>query len=246
MKFFNKNNDSGMLFGASDIINDETAAIISELGNNKASDDLSFEPAKQAQPKSHTSAQQQTQGQTQTSPQQHTSSSQQTSPKPTQATQQAPQAKTSGPTIKFGIKDAIDLINSLPSENTELVIPVVVKTLESANIHLDEIIEDADKHEKILETRSHRLIEQIEEMEAKVASLSDQVMSMNSQLEEITHVRELLSLSFNDEDDYDHEAAQLDTTDATEAGPLENEHSPKAIADTKSAINNVPIRTKRK
>lgn len=247
MKFFNKNNDSNMPFGAGDIIKDETAAIISELGNNNAADDITFEPVQQAkrpqaaQP-SHATGAPEHQQQVQSPPPQ-SATRQSTSPaeKPAPTAQQSSttNAKTAAnATLKFGIKDAIDLINSLPMENTDLVIPVVVKTLESANIHLDDIIGDADKHEKILETRSNRLIEQIEAMEAQVANLSDQVMNLNSQLEEITHVRELLSLSFGDDSGYE----SADLSDEEVAALIEEEGlDEEDVNDIKSAIDEMPI-----
>ena len=226
MKFFNKNDQSDMPFGASEIIKDETAAIISELGNTNSADDISFEPVAKNRPQTppqqpqrsvpqhsqHSPPQQPQQQSQQVSASQNSSSTNATTAE--SAKQNTTSARMQTPSsIKFGIKDAIDLINSLPTDNSDIVIPVVIKTLESANIHLDDIIEDAEKHEKILETRSHRLIEQIEELESHVANLSDEVMNLNTHLEEISHVRTLLSFSFDDdleEDDMEAEALAVE------------------------------------
>lgn len=268
MKFFNKNNDSNP-FGAGDIIQDETAAIISELGYTDASDDITFErikpnppqarsetpsqsqnrPTPVAQPQSQNTSQQKEPSKAASKPQASASQVQATSTTPQQAAaphrQSPPAAKpksnepvtktaTSG-RIQFGIKDAIDLIHSLPEHNTELVIPVVIKTLASANIHLEDIITDAEKYEKILETRSNRLIEQIEDMESKVATLSDQLMNMNSQLEEITNVRELLTLTFESDAEND------EISDEDVAALMEEDLDEVDVDDIKSAIDGIPI-----
>ena len=91
------------------------------------------------------------------------------------------------------------------------MIPVVIKTLESANIHLDDIIQDAEKHEKILETRSMRLISKIELLESKVAAMNDRVLHLNENIEEITNVKHMLMLpSEMEEEVIEEEIAEVE------------------------------------
>ena len=181
MKLFKKNQEEDFDIGVGSIIKDETAAIISKFGSVKNDyDDIAVKP---------------TPGTSATKTEQNTAT-------PIQPKQTA----VSESSIEFGIKDAINLVNSLPAGNPEIVIPVVIKTLESANIHLEDIIEDADKQEKLLETRSMRLISKIEILESKVAAMNDRVLQLNESIEEISLVKHMLTLpSELDEEDFTEE-----------------------------------------
>lgn len=101
-------------------------------------------------------------------------------------------SKSPRTSANYGIQHAIDLINTLPDAAPELMIPVVIKTLESVNIRVEDIIGDATEREEIIESNSIELITKIESLEAEINSLNDQVMTLNTELESITHVRSLL------------------------------------------------------
>ena len=100
----------------------------------------------------------------------------------------------SGP---YGIQEAIELIRKLPNVNTDIVITVVIKTLESANISVDKIIKDAQAREHKIEDRSGRLISKIESLEAEIAELNEEITQLNSDLEETNRVKDLLMRSLN-------------------------------------------------
>jgi len=97
----------------------------------------------------------------------------------------------------YGIQEAIELIRKLPNVNTEIVITVVIKTLESANISVDKIIKDAQAREHKIEDRSGRLISKIESLEAEIAELNEEITQLNSDLEETNRVKDLLMRSLN-------------------------------------------------
>jgi hypothetical protein len=97
----------------------------------------------------------------------------------------------------YGIQEAIELIRRLPNVNTDIVITVVIKTLESANISVDKIIKDAQAREHKIEDRSGRLISKIESLEAEIAELNEEITHLNTDLEETNRVRELLLRSIN-------------------------------------------------
>ena len=96
------------------------------------------------------------------------------------------------PKGEYGIQDAIELMRQLPNVNTDIVITVVIKTLESANIQVDEIIADAQDRETRIENRSVELITKIDELESQIAELNEEITQLNSDLEETTKVKTLL------------------------------------------------------
>jgi len=61
----------------------------------------------------------------------------------------------------YGIEDAIKLMRQLPNVDSEILITVVNKTLESANIKVSEIIADAENKEVNIEERNNRLSSRI-------------------------------------------------------------------------------------
>ena len=69
----------------------------------------------------------------------------------------------------YGIEQAIALMRLLPHEaNTELVVQVVKKTLESTNIRVPKIIEDAARKERDLDARVGQLEREIQVREAEI------------------------------------------------------------------------------
>lgn len=115
----------------------------------------------------------------------------------------------------YGIQEAIELIRKLPNVNTDIVITVVIKTLESANISVDKIVKDAQAREHKIEDRSGRLITKIESLEAEIAELNEEITQLNSDLEETNRVKELLLRSLNIEPQAQQKPASTPTPDAT-------------------------------
>ncbi|NOX43468.1 MAG: hypothetical protein GXP19_07020 [Gammaproteobacteria bacterium] len=96
---------------------------------------------------------------------------------------------------EYGIQDAIELMRQLPNVNTDIVISVVIKTLESANIQVSEIICDAGERETRIENRSVELISKIEQLDIQITELNEEITHLNADFEETTKVKSLLEAS---------------------------------------------------
>ncbi len=107
-----------------------------------------------------------------------------------------PSVATSSPraSIKqsYGIEDAIALMRKLPNVNSEITITVVKKTLESANIKVEEIISDAQRKESQIETRTEQLSKEISELQDRIAHLNEEINELTTDLKETTKVKNLL------------------------------------------------------
>lgn len=95
----------------------------------------------------------------------------------------------------YGIREAIELVHKLSDLTTELSMPVITTTLESANVDIIAIIADAQHREDVLESRSIELITQIESLEAQVSKLSEEIMTITAGLEDTIKVKNLLLLA---------------------------------------------------
>lgn len=182
MKLFKKNLLSGDTdLDMDDVIDVKTAEIISELGadNNSLKANHPAPAAKAPPPVTQQPAQKPVQ-----QPAQPPQARQPQSAQPRQRPKPAP--------MKYGIQEAIELVNQLPTDAPEIIVPVVVKTLESAGIQLTEIIIDAEHHEEIIETQSIEMLEKIEALESQINKLNEEVMILNNELEQTTRVKQLL------------------------------------------------------
>ena len=114
--------------------------------------------------------------------------------------QPASQSTTPQRTGGYGIQDAIELMRKLPNVNSDIVITVVRKTLESANIQVNEIVADAQKRETEIEDRSDQLIMEIEKLESKISALNEEITELNTEIEETTKVKDLLLTSITQDE----------------------------------------------
>lgn len=96
---------------------------------------------------------------------------------------------------EYGIQDAIELMRQLPNVNTDIVIGVVIKTLESAKIQVSEIISDAQERETRIENRSVELASEIEDLDVQIKKLNGEIKQLNGDLEETSKVKDLLMAS---------------------------------------------------
>ena len=92
----------------------------------------------------------------------------------------------------YGIEDAIALMRKLPNVNSEITITVVKKTLESANIQVEEIISDAERKESQIETRTDELSKEIAELQERIGRLNEEITELTADLKETTKVKTLL------------------------------------------------------
>ncbi|VAX01572.1 hypothetical protein MNBD_GAMMA22-2007 [hydrothermal vent metagenome] len=111
------------------------------------------------------------------------------------AEEQAPRDNQLGNKISsfnYGIEEAVALMRKLPDVDTDVVITVVRKTLESANVRVNEIISDAEKKEGNINKRTNTLTSEIEELQKKITLRNKEISILTKDLQETTKVKKLL------------------------------------------------------
>ena len=106
-----------------------------------------------------------------------------------------PQSNVRSNPNAYGIEDAIKLMRQLPKVDSEILITVVNKTLESANIKVSTIIADAEGKENNIKERNVRLGSRIKELENEISQLNEEITILTADLKETSKVKELLQLS---------------------------------------------------
>ncbi len=119
----------------------------------------------------------------------------------------------------YGIEDAIKLMRQLPNVDSEILITVVNKTLESANIKVSEIIADAESKEANIERRNSSLSSRIAELDNEISQLNAEITTLTDDLKETTKVKKLLKLS---------------------VGKTQNENKPASEAQTQASAKSPP------
>jgi len=92
----------------------------------------------------------------------------------------------------YSIDHAVALMRELPNENSNVIISVVTRTLESANINVVNIIDDAKTKEKALDSQIKQLNDEIAALENQIAEKKEQISVSTAILEETGKVRKLL------------------------------------------------------
>ena len=110
---------------------------------------------------------------------------------------------------KYGIDHVVALMRDLPDTNRDVVVAVVTKTLESANINIVNIIHDAAQKEQSLETEIHQLKDEIKSLQSQIAEKEEKISVSTAILEETQKVKSLLEKS-------DLESGQQSTAKDTE------------------------------
>lgn len=95
----------------------------------------------------------------------------------------------------YSIDHAVELMRELPDHGSDVVVTVVAKTLQSANINVNKIIDDAKDKEASLEAQIRKLNEEIEMLQTQIADKKEQISVSNATLEETRKVRGLLEKS---------------------------------------------------
>jgi predicted nucleic acid-binding Zn-ribbon protein len=102
------------------------------------------------------------------------------------------------PPKRFGIDRAIQLMRSLPTEqNPELVAMVITSTLESLDMHVSEIIEDARSRQADLEARIGTIKARNGALEKEIEQGVDEIVKLEATLAETLSVKERLELAHN-------------------------------------------------
>ncbi len=103
---------------------------------------------------------------------------------------------TSGVGRAFGIAEATQLLRSLPTDqNADLIVRVVRTTLESLDVHLADIIDDATRKQQLTEERIVAVQGQIADLEKQLAGLRQEIAVMEADLRETTDVKERLQIA---------------------------------------------------
>jgi hypothetical protein len=106
------------------------------------------------------------------------------------------QHKPMGHKPRYGIDDAIKLMRTLPVEdNVDLVVRVIKRTLESLNVRVGEIIEDAGSRQDFLRTKVTEAQAAIAEYEREIETRRQEIRRLEEELAETTVVRERLQLA---------------------------------------------------
>jgi len=97
------------------------------------------------------------------------------------------------PPVRFGIERAIQLMRALPTEqNPELVAMVITSTLESLEMNVAEIIEDARSRQADLEARIGGIKAKNAALEKEIELGVDEIVKLEATLAETMSVKERL------------------------------------------------------
>jgi len=108
-------------------------------------------------------------------------------PKPSKAVEPAKPA--------YGIQNAIELMRQLPSDNVQLVVEVVKKTLESLNVNIGSIITDAEHKHARIDNRVSTLRAEIADYEEEIAARKDEIDALTADRDETKLVKERLEMA---------------------------------------------------
>ena len=102
-------------------------------------------------------------------------------------------AASTTPPVRFGIERAIQLMRTLPTEqNPELVAMVITSTLESLEMNVAEIIDDARSRQADLEARIGSLKAKNSALEKEIELGVDEIVRLEATLAETLSVKERL------------------------------------------------------
>lgn len=100
------------------------------------------------------------------------------------------------PKPRYGIDDAMRLMRSLPvDENVDLVVRVMKRTLESLDVKVPDIIEDATTRQEALRDGIQEREAAIQQLEREIQTRRAEIASLEGELAETTTARERLQLA---------------------------------------------------
>lgn len=121
---------------------------------------------------------------------------------------------------KYGIDQATTLVRSFQKHNvsSNVIANIMKQTLESVDIHFDDIINDAKRKESAVQLESEQKDQQIEEATRKCEMLKEEKTKLQQILKETITVREFL-LEAMDSGASDNEPAQHNVAQFEERRP---------------------------
>lgn len=90
---------------------------------------------------------------------------------------------------RYGIDDAIELLRQLPESEDHQTMSVICKTLESAQIRMSDLLQDARQKEQKLKQQHKGLEQDIEQLQAKIDDRRKQLKQLSESLEEVTRIK---------------------------------------------------------
>jgi len=103
-----------------------------------------------------------------------------------------PGPKTSpktAPSKRYSIDDAIELLRHLPESEDRQTMSVICKTLESAQIRMSDLLQDAQHKEHKLKQEHKELEQDIEQLQAKIDERRKQLQQLSESLEEVIRIK---------------------------------------------------------
>lgn len=126
---------------------------------------------------------------------------------------------TEGGKVTFGVDEAIKLMRRLPVDNPEIVVTVVKATLESINIQVSEIIEDAKQKESEIEGKIKHLNSEIEDLKREIVQREEEIALMQSDLDETTSVKKRFEMVASEQKDASPSMKKDEEIESNEAEP---------------------------
>ena len=101
------------------------------------------------------------------------------------------------PVMSYSIEDAIVLMRELPSDQREMVVSIVQKTLSSANIDVGDIIRDANNKLRKLGTRKELLTAEIADLQKGISQREEEITTITKDVEETQTVKDSFEAKIN-------------------------------------------------
>jgi hypothetical protein len=95
--------------------------------------------------------------------------------------------------MAYGIRRAVELLRRLPPGERGVLVEVVKMTLESVNVHVDTIIDDASRREVEIDKRIAALKHEVSEREEQIATRRDEIQELETEQQEIALVKQQLN-----------------------------------------------------
>jgi hypothetical protein len=97
-----------------------------------------------------------------------------------------------GGSPKYGIAEAIQLMRTLPHDHVELVVRVVRATLASLDVRLPDIIEDANRKQKMVRDKIADFHAKNAELEKQLDAHRKEIATLEADLKETSEVKDRL------------------------------------------------------
>jgi len=109
-----------------------------------------------------------------------------------QAEFEKPYSKKRATTTSYGVDKAIELMRDLPQQELGAVVGIVIHTLESMQIDVDAIIDDAEQKESRVSQRIQFLEQEIGELSGRIKKCGDEIEFYRTELAEVSAIKQLL------------------------------------------------------